>query len=215
MMVKESCRTTLATTDVRHRRAATRFSSNSTGRYPMSAADTPRNPLSEAAFVQLLSKHQRHLHSFIRSLVPTHADADDVMQDTSLALWEKRQHYDPERDFFSWACGVAHIQVLRHRRKTATERLWFNDDVLDLLASQMIDEAKLFEFRRDALYKCVDRLPDSDRKVVELRYQDGMTLDVMSRELGSSARSIQRTMARARRVLHRCISATLREWHVQ
>lgn len=181
----------------------------------MSASSNSNNPLSEAVFVQLLSKHQRHLSSFIRSLVPTHADADDVMQETSLALWEKRQHYDPERDYFAWACGVAHIQVLRHRRKTATDKLWFNDDVLDLLASQMIEEAKLFEFRRDALDKCVERLPGADRKIVELRYQDGMTLDVMSQRVGASARSIQRSMARIRRVLHRCILATLREWQVQ
>lgn len=180
----------------------------------MSTASTPNNPLSEPAFVQLLSKHQRHLSSFIRSLVHTHSDADDVMQETSLALWEKRQHYDPTRDYFSWACGVAHIQVLRHRRKTATEKLWFNDDVLELLSSQMIEEANLFEFRQDALDKCIERLPDTDRKVVELRYQDGMTLEVMSKRIGSSARSIQRTMARVRRILHRCISATLREWQV-
>lgn len=181
----------------------------------MSAESTPDNPLSEAAYVQLLSKHQRHLNSFIRSLVPTHADADDVLQETSLALWEKRQRYDPQRDFFSWACGVAHIQVLRHRRKTATDKLWFNDEVLGLLATQAMEDAKLFEFRRDALDKCIERLPDTDRSVVELRYQDGMTLDAMSKEVGSSARSIQRTMARVRQLLHRCISATLREWQVQ
>lgn len=161
-----------------------------------------------------MAKHQRHLHSFIKSLVPSYADADDILQETSLALWEKRDQYDSSREFFRWACGVAHIQVLRHRRKAATDKLWFDDEVVDLLAEQMLEDARLFDFRRDALDECIEKLPGADRKVVELRYQDGSTLSDLSQRLGSSARSIQRTMVRARRMLHRCISAKLREWQV-
>lgn len=178
----------------------------------MATVNDPHDQVSEAAFVQLMAKYQRHLHSFIRSLVPTYADVDDVLQETSLALWEKRTQYDSSRDFLRWACGVAHIQVLRHRRKLATDRLWFNAEVLDLLASQLMEDTRLFDLRREALDQCVERLPDSDRRVVELRYQDGSTLGSLSQALGSSARSIQRTMFRVRQMLHRCISAKLREW---
>lgn len=178
-----------------------------------SETDAPE-PLPDARFVQLLSLHQRHVYSFIHSLVATDVDADDIMQETSLALWEKRGRYNPQRDFFAWACGVAHIQVLRYRRKVATDKLWFDDEVLSLLASHMASDAGLFEFRREALDKCIDRLPEADRKIVELRYQDGMTLGALSKQLGSSVRSIQRAMARARLALQRCVSATLREWQV-
>lgn len=180
----------------------------------MAISNEPHDLIPEAAFVQLMAKHQRHLHSFIKSLVPTYADVDDILQETSLALWEKRRQYDSSREFLRWACGVAHIQVLRHRRKMATDRLWFNDEVLDLLASQLLEDTKLFEFRREALDQCVERLPVDDRRVVELRYQEDSTLSDVSQLLGSSARSIQRTMVRVRRVLHRCISAKLREWQV-
>jgi RNA polymerase sigma-70 factor (ECF subfamily) len=169
----------------------------------------------DAAFVQLMAKHQRHLHSFIKSLVPTYSDADDILQDASLALWEKRAQYDTTRDFFAWACGIAHIQVLRHRRKSATDKLWFNDEVLALLTNQMLEDTELFEFRREALDQCIEKLPSNDRQVVELRFKDGSSLTDLTQQLGSSARSIQRTMARVRRMLHRCISAKLREWHVQ
>lgn len=180
----------------------------------MAISNEPRDSLPEAAFIQLMAGHQRHLHAFIKSLVPTYADVDDILQETSLALWEKREQYDAGRDFLRWACGVAHIQVLRHRRKMATDKLWFNDEVLALLAGQLLEETQLFEFRREALDQCVQRLPADDRRVVELRYQDGSTLSDVTLALGSSARSVQRTMARVRRVLHRCISAKLREWQV-
>ncbi|MCA9240551.1 MAG: sigma-70 family RNA polymerase sigma factor [Planctomycetales bacterium] len=176
--------------------------------------NTPPGSTSDAAFIQLLSKHQRHLHSFIRSLVPSDTDADDVMQDTSLALWENRGSYDSTRDYFPWACGVAHVYVLRHRRKTASDRLWFNDEVLELLASQMLEDSELFELRREALNACLDKLSEEDRRIVRIRYQEGITLGEMTQIVESSARSIQRTMVRVRRVLQRCITATLREWRV-
>ncbi|QDU56601.1 sigma-70 family RNA polymerase sigma factor [Aeoliella mucimassa] len=180
----------------------------------MANSRSPSDPTPEAVFIQAMAKHQRYLHAFIKSLVPTYADADDILQETSLALWEKRDQYDSSRDFFPWACGVAHIQVLRHRRKAASDKLWFNDEVLDLLAEQMMEDTKLFEFRREALDLCIEKLPGADRKVVELRYQDNSSLSDLSQQLGSSSRTIQRTMVRVRHLLHRCISAKLREWQV-
>ena len=68
-------------------------------------------------FVQLFSAHQRGVHAYISALVPSATDADDLMQETSLALWEKFDEFDPQRDFHRWACGVAYISVLRHRRR--------------------------------------------------------------------------------------------------
>lgn len=180
---------------------------------PPPPGDAP-SPTPEPAYVQLISKHQRHLHSYIRTLVPTHADADDVMQETSLTLWQKREQYDNTRDFFPWACGVALIQVLRHRQRKATDKLWFNEEVLAQLAAQMEEDANLFEFRREALDGCIEKLSPSEKRVLELRYREGSTWEALAAQIDHSTRSAQRTMARVRRLLHRCIAARLREWQV-
>ena len=108
-------------------------------------------------FVQLFAKHQCALNSFIGSLVPTRADVDDVMQETSLALWKKWNDFDVSRDFFRWACGIAHIEVLRHRRKTATDRLWLCEELIELLSVEMLERTELFDMRRDALESCVKK----------------------------------------------------------
>ncbi|MCA9236430.1 MAG: sigma-70 family RNA polymerase sigma factor [Planctomycetales bacterium] len=162
-------------------------------------------------FVQLFAKHQCALNSFIGSLVPTRADVDDVMQETSLALWKKWNDFDVSRDFFRWACGIAHIEVLRHRRKTATDRLWLCEELIELLSVEMLERTELFDMRRDALESCVKKLSTEDRAVVELRYQAGMTVRKMADALGHTPRTIHRTMARIRRLLHTCITATIRE----
>ena len=170
-----------------------------------------RQPPPSTLFVQLLAKHQCALNSFVSSLVPTRADAEDVLQETSLALWKKWPDYDVARDFFRWASGIAHIEVLRHRRKAATDRLWFNEELIELLSFEMMENSELFDLRRDALESCVKKLPAPDQSLLELRYQSGMSVDKVADSLGRTTRTIHRTMARIRRLLHHCINATIRK----
>ena len=170
-----------------------------------------REPPPATLFVQLLAKHQCALNSFVSSLVPTRADAEDVLQETSLALWRKWPEYDVDRDFFRWACGIAHIEVVRHRRKAATDRLWFNEELIEVLSSEMVENADLFDLRRDALEGCVKKLPRADRSLLELRYQSGMSVDTVASSLGRTTRTVHRSFSRIRRLLYQCINATLRK----
>ena len=91
------------------------------------------------SFVQLFSVHQRSVQAYISTLVPSSADADDIMQETSLALWQKFSEFDPERDFFRWACGVAFVAVLRYRRRTTKDKLWFNEELLQLISTDLLE----------------------------------------------------------------------------
>lgn len=177
----------------------------------LSMTSSHDNSPPSSLFVQLFAKHQCALNAFISTLAPTRTDVDDIMQETSLALWKKWDQFDVSRDFFRWACGIAHIEVLRHRRKSATDRLWLNDELIQLLSVEMLENTELFDLRRDALEGCVQKLSDVDRAAVELRYQSGMTVDTMAKKLGKTPRTVHRTMSRIRRLLHTCITATLRE----
>ena len=162
-------------------------------------------------FVQLFAKHQGALNSFVSSLVPTRADAEDVLQETSLALWRKWPEYDVERDFFRWACGIAHIEVVRQRRKAATDRLGFNEELIEVLSLEMIEKSELLDLRREALESCVQKLPRLEQSLLEMRYQEGMSMEKVADSLGRTTRTIHRIMARVRRLLFQCINASLRK----
>jgi RNA polymerase sigma-70 factor, ECF subfamily len=172
--------------------------------------ESTRVPPPSTLFVQLFAKHQCALNAFISSLVPTRADAEDVMQETSLAIWKKWSDYDVSRDFFRWACGIAHIEVVRHRRKAATDRLWFNEELIEVLSFEMIEDSDLFDLRRDALESCIKKLREEDRSVIEMRYQSGMSVEDVADSFGRTTRTIHRSFARIRRLLHQCITATIR-----
>jgi RNA polymerase sigma-70 factor, ECF subfamily len=165
-------------------------------------------------FVQLFAKCQMGLQAYIWTLVANRADADDLMQETSVALWRKWSEYDPQRDFFRWACGIAFIEVLRYRRRTASERLWFSEELMETLAVEFLSDSAVYEQRTVALQGCLEKLPARDRKIIEARYRNGATIQAVAEELRRPVSTLYKMVARIRDRLHMCIEGTIaRESH--
>ena len=62
--------------------------------------DTPRIDLArEHRFLQLFLAHERRIYSYILALVPVWADADDLLQQTSVVLWQKLDQFEPGTNF--------------------------------------------------------------------------------------------------------------------
>lgn len=158
-------------------------------------------------FLRLFSQHQRDVKAYIRALVPSAADADDVMQETSKILWEKFSDYDPDRDFGRWACGVARMVVLRLRQKAACDKHWFNVDLLELISSERVErEASYWEDRRGALQECIEALDSRQQEFLELRYGKSMSVDAVSREAGRPVSTMYRLFSKLRKSLFDCVS---------
>jgi RNA polymerase sigma-70 factor, ECF subfamily len=158
------------------------------------------------SFVQLFSVHQRSVQAYISTLVPSSADADDIMQETSLALWQKFPEFDPERDFFRWACGVAFVAVLRYRRRTTKDKLWFNEELLQLISTDLLERGSLHELRRQALRECMKTLDSRERQFIDARYSAGSSVERVAGEIGRPANAVYRILARIRDKLFECIN---------
>ena len=58
-------------------------------------------------FLSLFLRSEREIFRYVAALVPNVADAEDIVQQTALALWEKFDAYDPTQPFTPWACRFA------------------------------------------------------------------------------------------------------------
>lgn len=163
-------------------------------------------------FVHLLTENQRRLHAYVCALLPYRADAEDVLQETNLALWRKCEEYDASRDFLRWACGVAYFEVLRHRRRYAKSRLLFSEDLLREIADEVLMQPDVVEFRHQALANCLKKLKPKDRMLIEHRYREGVTALQTSQDLGRPASTVYKALARIRRTLGDCIRRVVGEY---
>jgi RNA polymerase sigma-70 factor (ECF subfamily) len=156
-------------------------------------------------FVARFAHFEPDLRRFIRSLLPTWTDADDVLQQTAIVSWRKFDQYDPETNFMKWACVIARFEALAYRRKMARDRLVFREDVLELMADEGIEELDHRRQEHDALATCLESMPEKQRRFITLAYTPGVKVKELAEEAGSSAASFYMRLKRLRHQLMECV----------
>jgi RNA polymerase sigma-70 factor (ECF subfamily) len=161
-------------------------------------------------FASILQQHQSRLFGYIHSLVRDLNDADDLFQQTTIILWKKFDEFDRQRSFFSWACGVARLEIANFLRSRGRQRLYFRDDLSLLLVeaqAEMTNEE--LEDRRDALARCVEKLGPRDRELLTECYGEASGVHEAAHRRGRSPQSVYNSLRRIRRALFACITRTL------
>jgi RNA polymerase sigma-70 factor (ECF subfamily) len=161
-------------------------------------------------FVQLLTQYQQRVHLFILSLVPDRTDAEEILQETNLVLWQKFADFRPGSDFRAWAFQVAFNKVKAFRERHGRRRLRFSDGVMDRLAGLAAAEPETVPATIEILQECKKLLNNQDRDLIERRYEPGATTASVAGALGRSEAAVYKAVVRIRRALHDCVQRFLR-----
>ena len=111
-----------------------------------------------AELVQLMMKYQRRIFAYIHTLVPTRSDAEDILQEASLTICEKFSDFKTGTNFYSWACQIAYWKVRAARKKFATSKVLFNQEILDVISQTRIELDEELDHRHGALSRCLKKL---------------------------------------------------------
>lgn len=160
-------------------------------------------------FAQLLAEQQTRLFGYVYAMIPNMPDAEDVYQNTVLALWRKFHEYEPGTNFGVWTRAVARFEIQHHYRSQSRCRVRFDEQMLaELTETQAQLESapgSSLESYSPALVRCMDKLPEGDRHLIELCYAVQANLTQTAKRLGRSPQSVCNSLARIRRSLFDCI----------
>ena len=156
-------------------------------------------------FVRLIASSEHEVYRYIYALVPAPEDAQDVFQETVVALWKNFGQYDSSRPFTPWACRFAYYEVLNFRKRSRHATQWLDDDLIGRLAEDRLAHQSDLDGRRDALPKCLEKLPPKARELLEHRYHQGLSIQEIARRTGRSANTLYKVMERVRHWLADCI----------
>ncbi len=160
-------------------------------------------------FVRLLMRHDRAIRAYLRGLLPTATDVDEVMQEVSVVVWRKFDQLDDPENFPRWACVIARYEVLMHRRKKARDRLVLGEEIEQLIAEEGLDELSLRQHQLEALERCLDRLRPERKQLVLRIYAAEALMKTIAKQLGKSPEAIYKMISRLRRQLLDCVQRTL------
>ena len=162
-------------------------------------------------FVALLVASQQRVHRFLLTLVPCRQDAEDLLQQTCLTLWQSRAKFDPEMgEFTSWACAIAHNHVRNFRRREKTRRTLLNEEVAQALITTRAEHPAMLDEWQQSLAHCLEQLTPHQRSVVHECYA-GSSIKAAAPASGRSFNALYKILRHIRARLHECIQKTVAE----
>lgn len=164
----------------------------------------------QAEFVGQIARHQAALHAYIISLMPGVDGVDDVLQETNLVLWEKRKTFREGTNFRAWACQIARYKVMSHRRKLINlGHQMLSEELAEELAHECEAGQPEMDERMAALKKCLDRLGENERQLIDHRYFSEARLEKLAERTGRGVDSLRVSLFRIRAALKKCITSEL------
>ena len=160
-------------------------------------------------FVNLLNQHQTRLANYIEAMVADYQAAQDLLQETSLVLWRKREQYKEESSFWAWACQVAYYEVQHYRRSAARSKLIFGGELVEQIADVAQQRYESHDERAIAVRGCLEKLPPKRREIVRQRYSGNTSVEQIARQEKTTANAVSKLLQRARQDLLQCVEQTL------
>jgi RNA polymerase sigma-70 factor (ECF subfamily) len=163
-----------------------------------------------AAFQRLIDREGGKLLRFARVLLGSLEEAEDVVQDTMIRLWENAGSWTPDARIGTWLHRVCYnraIDQLRRRRPMVDEEvLEAFPDPADLADADLIrGEAAL------SLRDAIQRLPARQRSAILLFHYQELPQRDAAEILGISEAAFESVLARARRQLKRWLATSTDE----
>ncbi|MCB9911413.1 MAG: sigma-70 family RNA polymerase sigma factor [Verrucomicrobiales bacterium] len=166
----------------------------------------PEDPTADQQrFLSLFLRSEREVFRYVAALVPNVTDAEDIVQQTALALWERFDAYDPSQPFTPWACRFA---LNKARQWTDRHRRWqalLDRGLAEDLAQRRQELQPEFERRLRRLEGCVGKLAPAQRTLVEAYYYERADIDSLANRTGRTVAATYKALQRIRRALQRCV----------
>lgn len=156
-------------------------------------------------FLRSFTANEAAIRAYVRRMVPSRGDADDVMQETSVVLWEKFDTFREDSDFRAWAFGVARFEVLAWLRDKGRDRLVLNEDVIARLADEAGEDEPRLERQRVALEDCLEKVAPDQRQLLMQAYSDESRIQDVARHSGRTVPGFYQWLHRMRKLLLDCI----------
>ena len=142
------------------------------------------------ALEELYGLYNRLLFSMVISIVKKREEAEDMLQEIFLKVWNKADSFDEERgNVYSWIVTLARNKAIDRIRskgyKTQKKASVSIHKPLFTLEGDHYDplETTIFSDRAELVKKALQKIPESQSQVIKIAYYRGMTQSEISDQL--------------------------------
>lgn len=137
-------------------------------------------------FAVLVKQYSEKLYWKVRRIVLSHEDANDVLQNVFIKVWNNLQNFQGKSSLSTWLYRIAINESLDFLRKQKQTDMVSSDDDLSVSSRLMSDEYFDGDEIQARLQEVVARLPEVQRTVFNLKYFEEMKYSEISQILNTS-----------------------------
>jgi len=138
-------------------------------------------------FDLIVSTYQERLYWHVRKMVIDHDDANDIMQNVLVKIWKGLANFRAESALFTWLYKIATNETLtflkQKKNKFSTSITELEGQLPGGTDSESLISGDEIQIR---LQLAIQRLPEKQRTVFNMRYFEEMKYEKMSRILSTS-----------------------------
>jgi RNA polymerase sigma factor (sigma-70 family) len=147
-----------------------------------------RNPSTkEKAYTAIIKKYQEKLYWHIRRMVIDHDDANDVLQNMFIRVWNGLGNFREDSQLYTWMYRIATNECLtfieQQKKKSVVSLSEVETGLSNRIKADKHFDASKLEWK---LQLAIQQLPEKQRIVFNLRYYDEMPYEEMSKVLETS-----------------------------
>jgi len=146
----------------------------------------------EQIFNQIVHDYKEPLYWHVRSLVNSHDDTDDLLQEIFIKIWTALPSFRGDSQIFTWVWRIATNEALGFLRKRKV-RAALQFESIDERAERIIDNDPWFngDEAERKLAKSIAKLPDKQRAVFCMRYYQDLSYEQISEITGTSVGALK------------------------
>lgn len=152
----------------------------------------------QGAFDAIFRKYAPDLHRFSLSKSCDVQQAEEIVQETFMKVWELRRQIDPDRNFASWLITIAKHKIYNSFRRRILEIKW--DRVVAQTDTATVEGQLQLDDLRRLLLGGIDRLATRQREILILKSQ-GMSNDEIAEQLSIPKKAVENNIYKAYRQL--------------
>jgi len=143
-------------------------------------------------FDLLVRQYQQRIYRHVRHMVINHDDADDIVQNVFLKVWNNLSTFREDAKLYTWIYRIATNESLSHL-KSRRLKMFLSFNGMEKQMEQALLDDNFFsgDEIEIKLQKAILKLPAKQRLVFNMRYYNELSYDEMSAILGTSAGALK------------------------
>ena len=130
----------------------------------------------------LYDHYASFLFGLILAIVHKHSEAEDLLQEVFVQVWERADTYNPDRGgVYAWLVTLTRNRAIdRTRSRGYKDQIRQSTDIDGVFVDPVTDEANPLEKsvlseRASLVKKALKQIPEDQRKVIEVAYFNGLS----------------------------------------